>query len=60
MQSGWESSYYGDGDPDRALNFIRISSPFYPGLEKHYHDVGQSWVAEILEERGEFDDEYEV
>ncbi|MDP6731714.1 MAG: twin-arginine translocation signal domain-containing protein [Gammaproteobacteria bacterium] len=60
MLTNWASSYDGGGDPNDALNFIRISSPFYPGLEKHYHDVGQSWVAEILEERGEFDDEYEV
>lgn len=58
MQSGWENSYYGDGDPHRALNFIRISSLFYPGLEKHYHEVWQSWAAEKLEEREEYDDEY--
>jgi hypothetical protein len=58
MQTNWRAGYDWDYDPHKALKFIRVSSPFYPGLEKHYHDVGQSWAAEILAERDEYDDEY--
>ncbi len=60
MQTNWKAGYDGSYDPHDALKFIRVRSPFYPGLEKHYHDVGQSWAAEILAERDEYDDEYEV
>ena len=59
MESNWEAGA-AECDPHTGVNFIDVSSSFYPGLEKHYHDVGQSWIAEKLEESGEFDDEYEV
>ena len=60
MESNWEAGYDGDFDPRFAVRFIDVSSLFYPGLEAHYSKVADSWVAEKLEERTEFDDEYEV
>lgn len=46
----WQSSYEGELDPVRATQFTRIRSIFYPGLQSHYAQVAERWIAERTEE----------
>lgn len=46
-----------DPDAERLLDFVRVTSSFYPELERYYADEAEQWLNEI--ERGGFLQELE-
>jgi hypothetical protein len=46
MKANWECGYDGNNDIGDALDFVSISSPFYPELSKYYDDMAEQWANE--------------
>jgi hypothetical protein len=45
------------GDPDNLVDFVRVSSPFYPQLEDYYAAESRDWLNEVKARKKTEDEE---
>lgn len=44
VQGFWEWNFRCGDSPDQAVNFVSVSSPFYPGLADYYRGRAEGWI----------------
>lgn len=45
VQGFWEWNFQPGSDPEDAVNFVTVSSPFYPALAVYYRDRADEWIS---------------
>lgn len=53
VKANWECGYAEDNDTDAAIDFVSLSSPFYPKLAVYYQSVAEEWALEYNDEDNE-------
>lgn len=45
VQGFWEWNFEPGGSPENAVNFVTVSSPFYPALAEYYRARADEWIS---------------